>query len=95
MIFASASAGREPVLGGVLVAAAGWRWVFLFNVPLAVLLALAVARAVPCSQPGTVRVLDPFVAMGRLLGRPQLTLIHLAALLVCADLRTAPARRRR
>jgi EmrB/QacA subfamily drug resistance transporter len=36
-----------PALGGVLVAWAGWRSVFLFNVPLSALLALAGARFVP------------------------------------------------
>ncbi|MBP2325009.1 DHA2 family methylenomycin A resistance protein-like MFS transporter [Kibdelosporangium banguiense] len=36
-----------PVLGGVLVHAAGWRWVFLFNVPLALILLLVAAKSVP------------------------------------------------
>jgi DHA2 family methylenomycin A resistance protein-like MFS transporter len=36
-----------PVLGGALVAWAGWRAVFLFNVPLSAVLALAATRFVP------------------------------------------------
>lgn len=35
-----------PVLGGLLVNA-GWRWVFLFNVPLALILLLVAAKSVP------------------------------------------------
>lgn len=36
-----------PVLGGFLIQAAGWRWVFLLNVPLSAILLLAGARWVP------------------------------------------------
>jgi DHA2 family methylenomycin A resistance protein-like MFS transporter len=36
-----------PVLGGLLAQGAGWRWVFLFNVPLAALLVLAAAWLLP------------------------------------------------
>lgn len=36
-----------PVLGGLLAEGAGWRWVFLFNVPLAALLVLAAAAVLP------------------------------------------------
>ncbi len=36
-----------PALGGALVEAGGWRWVFLFNVPLAVVLAGLAGRFVP------------------------------------------------
>ncbi len=36
-----------PVLGGLLAQGAGWRWVFLFNVPLAALLVLAAAMLLP------------------------------------------------
>jgi DHA2 family methylenomycin A resistance protein-like MFS transporter len=36
-----------PALGGLLVDAGGWRWVFLFNVPLTVLLLALAGRFVP------------------------------------------------
>ena len=36
-----------PVLGGILVDSVGWRWVFLFNVPLAAILVVVAARVVP------------------------------------------------
>ncbi len=36
-----------PVLGGFLVAALGWRWVFLFNVPLGLLAYLAALSTLP------------------------------------------------
>lgn len=38
-----------PVLGGVLTASAGWRWIFFVNLP-AVLLALALLARVPASS---------------------------------------------
>ena len=36
-----------PVVGGLVVAHWGWRWVFGFNVPLAIVLLLIAARAIP------------------------------------------------
>ncbi len=36
-----------PFLGGWLVGAAGWRWVFLLNIPLAAVIVLVAARHVP------------------------------------------------
>ena len=36
-----------PPLGGVIVNAAGWRWVFLANAPLALVLVLAAGRILP------------------------------------------------
>ena len=54
-----------PFLGGWLVQAVSWRWVFLINLPVAVL-TLAAARAVPETRdPSAVRGFD---ALGALLG---------------------------
>ncbi|GII77295.1 MFS transporter [Sphaerisporangium rufum] len=39
-----------PLLGGWLVAAAGWRWVFLINLPIAALVVAVAARHVPESR---------------------------------------------
>jgi EmrB/QacA subfamily drug resistance transporter len=39
-----------PFLGGWLIAAAGWRWAFLLNLPLAVLVVAVAARHVPESR---------------------------------------------
>jgi DHA2 family methylenomycin A resistance protein-like MFS transporter len=36
-----------PVIGGVLAAQLGWRWVFAFNVPIAVILLVLGARVIP------------------------------------------------
>jgi EmrB/QacA subfamily drug resistance transporter len=41
------AAAVGPLLGGALVAAAGWRWVFLLNLPLAVIVVLVAVRHVP------------------------------------------------
>jgi EmrB/QacA subfamily drug resistance transporter len=39
-----------PLVGGALVDAAGWRWVFLVNLPIAVVIAVLLARHVPESR---------------------------------------------
>jgi DHA2 family methylenomycin A resistance protein-like MFS transporter len=44
-----------PALGGVLVDRFGWRWVFLFNVPLAAAFVLLAARFVPRLAPAPAR----------------------------------------
>ena len=36
-----------PILGGVLIDAAGWEWIFLINVPVGILTVILVARLVP------------------------------------------------
>ncbi|MBO2458077.1 MFS transporter [Actinomadura violacea] len=42
-----------PLLGGVVVDAAGWRWVFWINIPIAAVVASLVARHVPDAGGGT------------------------------------------
>jgi EmrB/QacA subfamily drug resistance transporter len=44
-----------PPLGGVLIGFAGWRWIFLVNVPVGFLTALVVLRSVPPSRPAETR----------------------------------------
>ncbi|OZM80813.1 MFS transporter [Pseudonocardia sp. MH-G8] len=47
----SGTAGAAgPLVGGALVDAAGWQWVFLINVPIAVVIAALLARHVPESR---------------------------------------------
>jgi EmrB/QacA subfamily drug resistance transporter len=41
------AAAAGPFLGGWLVSAAGWRWVFLLNLPLAAIVVLVAVRRVP------------------------------------------------
>lgn len=48
---AGVAAGAGPVLGGVLVSTAGWRWVFFVNIPFGVLGYLLTARYVPAAAP--------------------------------------------
>jgi EmrB/QacA subfamily drug resistance transporter len=42
-----------PILGGVLIDAAGWEWIFLINVPIGILTVILVARLVPKLQTHT------------------------------------------
>jgi EmrB/QacA subfamily drug resistance transporter len=67
-----------PVLGGVLVDAAGWRWVFLVNVPFVLLAAPFGLRWLPESRRAGVPPLDiPSVALSTLaLGGIVFTLIE-------------------
>jgi MFS family permease len=55
-----------PLVGGALVDAAGWRWVFLVNVPIAVVIAALLASHVPESRDD--RPVHRFDVAGALLG---------------------------
>lgn len=60
-VAASGSAALGPVLGGLLVAVAGWEAVFLVNVPvtlLGIVLAVRVLRGVPVERGGSIRLRD-------------------------------------
>ncbi|GAA4975042.1 MFS transporter [Yinghuangia aomiensis] len=71
---AGLAAASGPVLGGVLVEAASWRWVFFVNIPIG-LAAIALSRhRVPAPEPRE-RGLDP---AGQLTGVLALTALALA-----------------
>ncbi len=59
-----------PVLGGLLVTYASWRWIFVLNLPLGLIALLVAARIVPDLRPGRVAALDwgGFVLTGAGLG---------------------------
>jgi MFS transporter, DHA2 family, methylenomycin A resistance protein len=54
-----------PLLGGLVVAALGWRWVFALSAPAALALAAAAVRFVPADRPSGAR--RPFDALGAVL----------------------------
>jgi EmrB/QacA subfamily drug resistance transporter len=54
---AAAGAGSGPVAGGLLLAA-GWRWIFLINIPVVAVAVLAGRRVLPPSPRGTRKPLD-------------------------------------
>ncbi|WP_328605517.1 MFS transporter [Amycolatopsis sp. NBC_00345] len=54
---AAAGAGSGPVVGGLLLAA-GWRWIFLINIPVVVVAVLAGRRVLPPSPRGVRKRLD-------------------------------------
>ena len=57
-IWSALGAGGAAVgvlLGGVLTSGAGWRWVFWVNVPIGLLVLLALARVVPADRPAGIR----------------------------------------
>lgn len=72
---ASAAGALGPVVGGVFVQALGWRWIFLVNVPIGLLVvAGALARMPESAAPReTRRRLDP---LGALLGVGTLLALH-------------------
>jgi DHA2 family methylenomycin A resistance protein-like MFS transporter len=54
----SCALAAGPLLGGLLVQTGGWRWVFLLNVPIVVIAAVAAGRVVPESRADSARSLD-------------------------------------
>ncbi|PWI17007.1 MFS transporter [Streptomyces sp. Act143] len=86
--FGGIGAAVGPFLGGWLVDGPGWRWVFLLNVPLALLCAPIAVRHVPESDGGTSRSAGAgsggarrhagFDVLGALLGALALALVTYA-----------------
>jgi EmrB/QacA subfamily drug resistance transporter len=63
-----------PFLGGWLIAALSWRWIFLLNVPLSVVVVAVAVRHVPESRdPTAARRLDPVGALLTIVGLGLLT----------------------
>jgi EmrB/QacA subfamily drug resistance transporter len=63
-----------PLLGGLVVDAAGWRWIFWLNVPIGLLALLLSARGLPAGERGAARRLD---LLGLALLSPALALLVL------------------
>ncbi|MFF0203266.1 MFS transporter [Streptomyces sp. NPDC005017] len=74
--FGGIGAAVGPFLGGWLVDGPGWRWVFLLNVPLALLCVPVALRHVPESGDG--RKHGRFDVLGALLGAAALALVTYA-----------------
>ncbi|MFF4759987.1 MFS transporter [Streptomyces sp. NPDC001292] len=74
--FGGIGAAVGPFLGGWLVAGPGWRWVFLLNVPLALICAPIAVRHVPESSGGTAH--GRFDVLGAALGALSLALVTYA-----------------
>ncbi|MEV0641826.1 MFS transporter [Streptomyces sp. NPDC050619] len=74
--FGGVGAAVGPFVGGWLVDGPGWRWVFLLNVPLALVCAPIAVRHVPESGDG--RVHTRFDVLGAVLGAVALALITYA-----------------
>ncbi len=47
-----------PLLGGIILAVASWHWLFLINLPIALLILIFAARLLPVSRPATTTRLD-------------------------------------
>jgi DHA2 family methylenomycin A resistance protein-like MFS transporter len=70
---AGIAAAAGPILGGVLVTSAGWRLVFVVNVPIGLAAIVLTARHVPAPPPRA-RSLDPAAQVVGVLGLAALTL---------------------
>ena len=51
-------AAAGVLLGGILTAGLSWHWIFLINVPVGLLLAIAVPLTIPADRPRTARAVD-------------------------------------
>lgn len=70
---AGITAAAGPILGGVLVTAASWRWVFFVNVPIGLAAMVLTARRVPAPE-ARPRSLDPAAQLTGVLALAALAL---------------------
>jgi DHA2 family methylenomycin A resistance protein-like MFS transporter len=70
---AGVAAATGPILGGLLVTAASWRWVFFVNVPIGLVAMVLTARQVPAPE-ARPRSLDPAAQLTGVLALAALTL---------------------
>ncbi|MBC6449036.1 DHA2 family efflux MFS transporter permease subunit [Actinokineospora xionganensis] len=70
-----------PIVGGWLVDAADWRWIFLINIPISVVAFVLAWRMLPRDEPESA---EPFDFLGMLLLSPGLALVIFSAVLIAS-----------
>ena len=75
-LLVAASTAIAPILGGTLLAALSWQWIFAINVPLGIVGTVLARRAIPSMR---VRACAPFDTAGAVLSAAAMAALILAA----------------